>query len=71
VLARRGALLVVLVVLVVLAILVVLAGACDRLPDDSQVVVGQDHPVARRDVAGLRAAGRADPERQAVRPGSW
>ena len=64
-LARRGALLVVLVVLAILA------GACDRLPDDRQVVVGQDHPVARRDVAGLRAAGRADPERQAVRPGSW
>jgi hypothetical protein len=68
VLARRGALLVVLVVMIVLAIL---AGACDRLPDDRQVVVGQDHLVARRDVAGLRAAGRADPERQAVRPGSW
>jgi hypothetical protein len=64
VLARRGALLVVLLV-----VLAILAGLCDRLPDDRQVVVGQDHPVARRDVAGLRAAGRADPERQAVRPG--
>jgi hypothetical protein len=60
--ARRGALLVVLAIL---------AGPCDRLPDDRQVVVGQDHPVARGDVAGLRAAGRADPERQAVRPGFW
>ncbi|HEY2288256.1 MAG TPA: hypothetical protein VGH88_21145 [Streptosporangiaceae bacterium] len=65
-LARRGALLVVLLV-----VLAILAGLCDRLPDDRQVVVGQDHPVARRDVAGLRAEGRADPERQAVRPGFW
>jgi hypothetical protein len=64
VLAHRGALLVVLANL---------AGLCDRLLHDRQVVVGQDHPVAvaRGGVAGLRAAGRADPERQAVRPGSW
>jgi hypothetical protein len=64
VLARRGALLVVLAIL---------ARLCDRLPHDRQVVVGQDHPVAvaRGDVAGLRAAGRADPGRQAVPPGFW
>jgi hypothetical protein len=62
VLAHRGDLLVVLAIL---------ADLCDRLPHDRQVVVGQDHPVARGDVAGLRAAGRADPGRQAIPPGFW
>jgi hypothetical protein len=61
-LARRG---------VLPVVLAILAGRCERLLDDRQVVVGQDHRVVRDDVAGLRAAGRTEPERQAARPGFW
>jgi hypothetical protein len=61
-LARRG---------VLPIVLAILAGRCDRLLDDRQLVVGQDHRVVRGDVAGLWAAGRADPEWQAARPGFW
>ena len=52
-------------------VLAILAGQCDRLPDDRQVVTGQDHPVVRDGAAGLRRAGRRDPHRQTVRPGFW
>src|SRR5262249_58273493 len=48
----------------------ILASPCDRPCDDRQVMVGQDHTVARANAAGLRAE-RADPERKAVRPGLW
>jgi hypothetical protein len=61
-LARRG---------VPPVVLATLAGRCDRLLDDRQVVFGQDHRVVRGDVGGLRAAGRPDPERHAARPGFW
>jgi hypothetical protein len=49
----------------------IVAGQCDRLPEDRQLVIGQNHPVVCGDAARFRAAGRADPDRQAVRPGFW
>src|SRR5256885_7448121 len=42
----------------------ILARPCDHSADDREVVVGQDHPVVRGDVAGPRAAGRANPQRR-------
>jgi hypothetical protein len=52
-------------------VLAVLAGRCDRLLNHRQVVVGQDHRVARAmSLDSGRRAGQ-DPGRQAARPGFW